>query len=374
MIQLSAGSCVRSLSKESECNRCELVCPTEAIVIQKNPLPSINFSQCVECGVCAAVCPSEALVLDNFNTTNFFFDFLEDKENLLSCRKNVPCIAALSVEHIISLAILKKELVFDMGYCDGCSIATQCKAQILKNHEEASYLLEAMQNDARIRLEDRCYEADLQGEEVDRREFLKNINLGTIAKTKHDFENEVKKATDELVAHTLEKTDIALLRQKKIPQRRKLFFTAIKRVEIPSQFHVIDASEVSFTSQKIMDESLCTACQICYRVCPTGALSSDIKNSKIDFDPFLCIKCHICHDVCESDALTLSSSYNIKEFFEPEVQNLISFRVRRCNECNMIFSTNNEDTLCYRCKAEEEEARILWGIPLEKEEQRQDDE
>ena len=111
-----------------------------------------------------------------------------------------------------------------------------------------------------------------------------------------------------------------------------------------------------------MDEESCTACQMCYRVCPTGALTSDVKNSKIDFDPFLCIKCHICHDVCEPNSITLSPSYNVKEFFEPTVQNLVSFSVKRCDECNVIFSTNSADTLCYRCKAEEEEARELWGI------------
>jgi uncharacterized paraquat-inducible protein A len=66
--------------------------------------------------------------------------------------------------------------------------------------------------------------------------------------------------------------------------------------------------------------------------------------------------------VCEPEAITLSPTYRVKEFFEPEVQNLISFNVRRCNECSMIFSTNSSEKLCYRCKAEDEEARELWGI------------
>ncbi len=363
MLELNAGYCVRSLSTQSTCNNCEVVCPTDAIVVGDNPLPRINFSSCVECGACVGVCPSEALTLESFNTTNFFFDFLEDEASVISCRKNVPCIAVLSIEHIISLAILKKELLFDMGYCQNCDIASTCHKQIVQNYEEASYLLEAMlQDDVVIKLENICYKDESAQESVDRREFLRNINLQTIAKTKHSFENEVKKASDELSEHTLKKTDIALLRQKKIPHKRKLFFSAMKRARKPSVFHVVDAREVSFTSQKIMDESVCTACQMCYRVCPSGALSSDIKNSKIDFDPFLCIKCHICHDVCEPNALTLSNAYNVKEFFEPTVQNLISFHVRRCNECNMIFSVNNDDTLCYRCKVEDEEARSLWGI------------
>ncbi len=360
MLKLNAGLCVRSLSVESECNKCELVCPTTAIAIGESNLPAINFSECVTCGACTAICPSEALTLDEFDATNFFFDFVEDKENLLSCRKNVPCISALSVEHIISLAVLKKEIVFDMGYCDGCDISHTCYTQIMKNYEEATYLLEAMENEAVIKLENVCYEDE--SKDSNRRDFLNGVNLLTVAKVKKSFEDEVQKASDELTEHTLEKTDIVLLRKKTIPNRRKIFFTAIKRVEKPSQFHVVDAREVSFTSQKLMDEEACTACQMCYRVCPTGALVSDVKNSKIDFDPFLCIKCHICHDVCEPNAITLADSYNVKEFFEPKVQNLMGFNVRRCDECDAFFSTTTSDRMCYRCKCEEEEARELWGI------------
>ena len=360
LIKLDASRCVRSLSVDSECNKCEVVCPTAAIVVGKNPLPAINFSACVGCGACDAICPNEALSLDNFSPTNFFFDFVEDKDNLISCRKNVPCISALSVETLVSMAVLKKGMVLDMGYCEGCDLAHTCHKQILQNHEEASYLLEAMENEATIELENIAYEEPEQ--DSSRRKFFDALNLQTVAKVKHDFENEVVKASDELTEHTLQKADIALLRKKRITDRRKIFFTAIKRVEKPSQFHIIDANEISFTSQKLMDEEKCTACQMCYRVCPTGALTSDLKNSKIDFDPFMCIKCHICHDVCAPDAITLSSSYDVKEFFEPTVQNLIAFNVRRCDECNVVFSTNSDDKLCYRCKIEEEEARELWGI------------
>jgi formate hydrogenlyase subunit 6/NADH:ubiquinone oxidoreductase subunit I len=361
IIKLDASRCIRSLSVESECNKCDVVCPTNAIVVSEaTPLPAINFSACVACGACDAICPSEALALENFSSTNFFFDFVQSDDNLISCKKNVPCIAALSVESLISIAVLKKELVLDIGYCSECDIASTCYKQIIQNHEEATYILEAMQNSADIKLEDICFEQESKSS--DRRSFLNSLNIKTVGEIKNSFETEVKKASDELVEHTLQKADIALLRKKRITDRRKIFFTAIKRVETPSVFHIVDAQEITFTSQKIMDEDLCTACQMCYRVCPTGALTSDIKNSKIDFDPFLCIKCHICHDVCEVDAISLSTSYNIKEFFEPTVQNLISFNVRRCDECNMVFSTNSDDKLCHRCKIEEQEVKEIWGI------------
>lgn len=362
MIQLKASRCVRLLSKENECNKCEVICPTEAIVIGTNPLPSINFSTCVECGACDGVCPNEALSLDDFSATNFFFSFMEDEDNLISCRKNVPCIAALNIENIISAALLKKEMVFDMGHCDECQIAHKCKPQIEKNYEEASYILKAMESEAHIKVENVKYESKSEAKESNRRDFFSKVNLKNVVKTKMQFEKEIQKATDELVEHTLQKSDIALLKQKRITDRRKLFFTAVKRVEKPLKYHVIEADDLTFTSMKLLDADTCTACQMCYRVCPSGALSSDIKNSKIDFDPFLCIKCHICHDVCEPNAITFSPSYRVKEFFEPEVHNLIKFSVKRCNECNVIFSTNGSEKLCYRCKAEDEEAKELWGI------------
>ena len=360
LIKLDTSRCVRSLSVESECNKCEVVCPTNAIVVGSTPLPSINFSSCVGCGACDGVCPSEALSLDDFNPTNFFFNFLEDESTLISCRKNVPCIAALSIEHLISTAILKKEMVLDVGHCESCEIASTCYKQIKQNYEEATYILEAMENTSTIRLESVSYEQE--DKETDRRGFLNTLNLKTVGKIKSNFEKEVVKASDELTQHSLDNKDIALLKKKRITDRRKLFFTAIKRVEKPSKFHIIDANEISFTSQKIMNEESCTACQMCYRVCPTGALTSDMKNSKIDFDPFMCIKCNICHDVCEPNAITLSSSYNVKEFFEPTLQNLVAFNVRRCDECNVVFSTNGSEKVCSRCNIEEEEAKALWGI------------
>lgn len=363
MIRLNGSRCVRSLAKESICTNCETICPKSAIFIgEGNVLPAINFSLCVECGACDALCPNEAFSFDTYKPNEFFFEYLEDEDNTISCRKNVPCIAAINIENLISLALMKKEVVFDMGYCDECDIAHKCKPQILKLHEEALYLLEAFESSATIKLEDLKYKKDEPKQQSSRREFFAKANLTDVALAKHKFEEEVQKATDELVEHSLSKTDIALLRKKRITDRRKLLFSVLKRVGKPSFFHVLEANELSFTSMKLMDRDSCTACQMCYRVCPTGALTSDIKNSKIDFDPLLCIKCHTCHDVCEPNSLTLSPSYRVTEFFEPNVYNLIKFNVRRCDECNMFFSSNTDDKLCYRCKAEEEEARELWGL------------
>ena len=359
-ITLNPGRCVRQLSLLGTCDACVTACPTQALVATES-VPAVNLASCVGCGSCAGACPTEAIRVDDFSATDFFFALAGDGDNLVSCRKNVPCIAALSVDHLLSLASLKGGLRLDIGHCESCEIAPVCRPQFEARAEEASYLLEAMMSPAEIVFEAAAYEAP-PAAETDRRDFLRAVNLKTLAEGRAKFEREVETATDELIRHQLDAAAIAQLRTKTLPDKRKLLFTALKRAERPAQYHVVDADELTLASQKIMDADKCTACQMCYRICPTGALTSDVKNAKIDFDAMMCVRCRLCHDVCESDALTLSPSFNIKELFEPTQQRLVTFSVRNCDECGNPFSSLHGERVCPRCRVEEEEARTLWGI------------
>lgn len=359
-ITLNPGKCVRSLSLNSICDLCLTHCPTDAIV-RSEGAPAVNQSQCVGCGGCVGGCPTEAIALDGFSTTDFFFAFAADESNLISCQKNVPCISVLSVDHLLALGALKNGIVLDTGHCDGCEIAATCKPAIERHAEEAAYLLEAMEQDAAISLEPVAYVQE-EAPKGDRRDFLRTINLKTLAEGRAKFDREVQTASDELTEHRLDRASIALLRTKQLPDKRKLLFTMLKRIDKPSQYHVVESEALTLCSQKLFDQQKCTACQMCYRVCPTGALSSDVKNAKIDFDAMMCVRCHLCHDVCEPDALTLSPSFNIKEMFEPNQQRLATFTVRNCDECGIPFSSLHGERLCMRCQIEEDEARALWGI------------
>jgi len=360
-LTLDPTKCVRALAKFSECTKCVEICPVDIISVD-NQLPAFNMSQCVGCGGCVSVCPTEAFALDDFNTTNFFFEFVQDEESLLSCKKNVPCIASLSVEHLTSLALLKDELVCDTGHCDGCEIAGKLKPQIDANIEEANYILEAIESQKSVQDRAIAFEPEEIAADDDRRGFFRNITIQNAAKAKQDFDRRVEVESDEELRHEVFTEDIGKLKEKSIPDKRKIFFTALKRAPKPSQYHIVDANELSFTSMKKLNEETCTACQMCYRICPTAALSSDMKNSKIDFDPFLCVKCHLCHDVCEPDSLTLGNTFDLKQFFEPEVKRLATFTIRRCHECDSYFTYRGGEVVCHRCRLEEEEAKELWGI------------
>ncbi len=356
-LQIDLGSCVRVASKYSECTKCADTCPVHAISYNENIL-NLEDS-CIDCGGCIGVCPTEAISLADFNTLDFIFDFLKSDDTLISCKKNIPCLAVLSVENLISLALLgEQESVLDLGHCHSCDIKDPLYQQILQNIQEANATLAALGSDKQINAQEIAYTKETETNQTDnRREFLKRFSLKGAIESKVNFEKELA-AIDQ--RGSLDSSTTAKLREKTLPNKRKLLYMALKRIKKNPQKSIIPAKELSFISQKSIDDS-CDNCSFCYRVCPTGALSSDKKGSKIDFDALSCVKCHLCHDVCQTDSIHLEP-FDTTAIFEPKVQELIAFTMRRCAECGLFFTAFADEEYCIRCSIEEEEAKSLWGI------------
>lgn len=355
-LHLDIASCVRATSKFSECTKCIEACP-DSIQLVDN-LPSFANNTGVEAASCVGVCPTEAFSLSDFSTTEFFFTFLESKVRLISPKINVPCLSVLSVEHLISLALASEEkIILDLSSYDEESILFE---QIDARIEEANFVLSSFcdksletNHVAEVKAK---VETENEEDVSSRRSFLGTASLKGVVKHKMTFDEAVE--ADELKTFALDANIISKIREKNLPDKRKILFTTLKRAGVPDTFEVLPEEDVSFTSQKFVDES-CTNCQICYRICPTGALSSDGKFSLIHFDAMLCVKCRLCHDVCEPDAIQLQSGFEIKEFFEPTQRTLATFNIKRCNECGNNFTYTGGEQTCPRCAVEEEEAMFL---------------
>lgn len=354
-LYFNLSACVRATSKFSECTKCVDACP-ESIQLLDN-LPSFANKTGVEAAACIGVCPTEAFSLSDFSTTEFFFSFLESKIRLISPKLNVPCISVLSVEHLISLALASEEAItLDMSSYDEDSILFE---QIDTRIEEANFVLSSFSSkrlETNMDKKDIAQKADKEESASSRRSFLGSASLKGVVKHKMTFDEAVE--ADELKAFQLDTITIAKIKEKNLPDKRKILFTTLKHAGVPDAFEVLSEEDISFISQKFVDES-CTNCQICYRICPTGALSSDVKFSLINFDAMLCVKCHLCHDVCEPDAIHLQSGFEIKEFFEPLQRTLVKFNIKRCNECGNNFTYTGGEQACPRCSVEEEEAMFL---------------
>jgi len=362
-LHFNVASCVRAMSKFSNCTKCVEACP-ESIQIMDN-LPSFSNSTGVEAAACLGVCPTEAFALSDFSVTEFFFTFLESKVRLISSKINVPCISVLSVEHLISLALASDEpITIDLNdYKEGSYLLEQIENRI----EEANFVLSSfcdkvlntnLDESTRPSLEQtKIDNTELKEEDTSsRRDFLSQASVKGVVKHKKTFDDAVE--AEDLQVFKIDASVIAKMKDKTIPDKRKILFTILKRAGVPEIFEVLPQEDVSFISQKFIDES-CTNCQICYRICPTGALSSNGKFSLINFDAMLCVKCHLCHDACEPDSIHLQSGFEIKEFFEATQRTLATFNIKRCNECGNNFTYTGGEQACPRCRVEEEEAMFL---------------
>jgi len=361
-LHFDVASCVRATSKFSECEKCVLAAP-ESIRIVDN-IPSFKVATGVEAAACLGACPTEAFSLSDFSVTEFFFTFLESKVRLISPNLNVPCISVLSIEHLMSLALASDEpITIDLNfYEEGSHLLELIEDRI----EEANFVLSSFCDkhintnlDGVVCVENQnevVNEKDTE-EVPSRRDFLsKATSIKGVVEQKQAFDDAVD--ADEFQTFELDTAVIAKIKDKRLPDKRKILFTTLKRASVPEAYEVLAEEDVSFVSQKFIDDS-CTNCQICYRICPTGALSSNGKFSVINFDSMLCVKCHLCHDVCEPNSIQLQSGFEIKEFFEPTQRTLATFNIKRCNECGNNFTYTGGEQACPRCKVEEEEAMFL---------------
>ena len=354
-LHFNVAACVRAKSKFSNCTKCLDICP-DSISLEEN-LPSFKKSTGVEAAACVGICPTEAFALSDFSTTEFFFSFLESNIRIISPNINVPCLSVLSVEHLVSLALASQEnITLDLGVYDSDSILFE---HIELCIDEANFILSSFSDkELETNLEKQISSEVLKEDSnvASRRSFLGNATLKGIVKQKQAFDAAVD--ADEIKHFNIDQEVISKIKDKQLTNKRKILLTTLKHVGVPDIFEILPQEEVSFVSQKYVDDN-CTNCQICYRICPTGALSSDAKFSLIHFDAMLCLKCHLCHDACEPDAIHLQKGFEVKEFFEPTQRVLTSFTVKRCNECAGYFTYTGGEVTCPRCLVEEEEAIFL---------------
>ncbi len=355
-VNLNFYDCLHVYYKDSSCRKCVDICPIENTILYENEKIKVNTENCISCGACVGVCPTEAYSLLGFSVKDTFEKFVEDKETLISCRKNVPCGAVFDAQYLISLSLKNEnDIILDIGHCDTCEIG-KLKEQIIQNIDEANYFLEQIGWDYRIKAEDVKFEQDIKQEKNKRREFLKVLGKGTAGLV---FWSLMPKVDFEKVEENRDFKNI--VQEKLLPEKRKVLLEALKEKDIDYSDREVEVDKISFTSDKWIDNYKCTNCSICYNICPTSALKPGEERLKILFEPTLCIKCRICHEVCPEDCLHLTEKLNIKTFLE-EIKVLAEHVMIACEECLVPFSYKGDTTICPRCRQLEDEIRDLLQL------------
>lgn len=361
-LSLDYAACVLTSNKSAGCTKCETICLADVIRIEDNAL-TYTPAECVRCGACQGVCPTESFKIDGFAHENFVADFVADETDLISCKKNIPCLASLNGEYLIALALEKgRDITLDMGHCEGCEIAPSVMDHIEGSLEEANRFLEAFEVPHRIKSEMVAYEATAKKAEegISRRQLFAKLNVKDAVKAKLRFDKEVDSAMREFVGIEDSDYNRNRVRDKQVPFRRSLFISATRGLTGDADA-VLNAEGFSFITDKVIDKTRCTNCALCYHICPTGALVGERLKGKIAFDFLHCVACNSCHDICPEFCLDKETTFTKGMFTQPERKKLATFFMRQCADCGMPYINDGHD-ICSRCRAMDDEARDLVGF------------
>ncbi len=352
-IRLNTDQCLRARYRFSACEACVRACPTNALHLDGSI--ALNAEICAACRACLHVCPTGALD-GNDGAAELFrcITELHQPHHIeLACsqhpapEKGSPdvnvvvrvsgCLAALGPSMYLSVLALGVERVaVRLDACPTCSIGKVC-SEISNTLSIVPRLLASLGIDARVMglsvVPDQADRPvyDAQHPPVSRYALFHMFGAGGPRRTWRALAGE-----DEQSATI------------KLPSReRRRLLAALHHLPLRNVNTPVEG--LSFTRMTADDR--CTACGVCARICPTGALSFTVTEDDdyvLAFSSGACIDCGACSKLCAASSLHRADAI----FADVLASGPIALRagmLRSCTACGARFAAETSSDLCPVC-------------------------
>jgi len=131
----------------------------------------------------------------------------------------------------------------------------------------------------------------------------------------------------------------------RLPRERQHLLTALSKLGQPQDVP-LGLATISIELEK------CTACGLCAKFCPTGAIrfQADEQRFDLDFIPAACIDCNICVKACPTQAVTLTHNTPPGRFIRITATLLIEGDRASCAVCKKLTADHGDGTRCEVCR------------------------
>lgn len=364
-VGLNANACIARHAPVVTCDRCVQGCPRRCLAVSDGALV-LDAMSCSGCGHCAAVCPSGALVIEGFRLpANIAADGVAvvcERMPAASCMAThrIPCLSGLSLNDWLRLALVAGDhalCVPDAAVCSGCANAPRSGMAWTTALAIAQRTMKAagtQETSLRITIavdplpdgntpKGTHREAMVSG----RRSFFSGVSRAVAAAVNEAVSHPARRAESRSSGLGQRKPGSALPGDE---TRELMLKLAHARGEAPPR-------EAFLPTLSATDA--CRAHGACVQVCPTGALqlqrSSGGDTARLLFDAWRCVECGACARLCPEHALNLEAR-DWRTFPHAPTQ-LAAVREKACVRCGALVATDEDDTLCDRCRKTEGLAR-----------------
>jgi len=355
--------CLNRRHKESGCTLC-LACPTGAVTAAGTSV-QVNPEACVGCGLCASVCPTEAFMVGGPALADLVRMAAEWRGRQLeaACPQRsalnetsteadavvrLPCLAWLSPALMVALlANGVTRLWLDDSHCSQCPLGTVNEA-IVRAVRDAEALLEPFGRERAIVL------ASLHRAATATKRHVPVLDARQPTYSRRDLFGALRRAAAQTAVAVMDQalppTPSRSL-EPHLPAQRALLTTALSRLGTAAALPNV-VVDLPLGQVVVGDE--CTACGLCAKLCPTGALGvvQDEKWYTVDFRATRCLgeACRLCRLICPVKAVTMSLRTPLADLLREVPTVMRSGELVPCSGCGAPTARRGDEAVCHACQ------------------------
>lgn len=371
--------CLNRRHHAAGCTRCVIDCLVDAITLVDGA-PALDAETCIRCGLCLHTCPTSVFSQPNPAETQLLAVVAHQPAPaiLLVCpvhstpsQSTAPvdlivqhrrCLAALSIDQVLALSQAGARTVWlDDQPCTSCPLGV-AQAKLYETITSANTLLQAFGRPATLTL---CSTHAAQlSPEPKRRPLLDPGNLPVTRRKLFAALGQALRGSSAPVKATRDdepSLNLARLHQQVPPQRMALQ-QQLQQWEPPATAS-LDVTPLPFADVQI-DPRSCSACGLCARFCPTGALhfTAAAAQFSVTFQPAICMDCPLCTVACPEDAILMGDTLSTAALVATEWQPLVAGRLTQCQQCGVPTAHRPDDQAAVRCYACRQGAGVVQPL------------
>lgn len=358
-------NCTRFRFRYSECRACADACPHDAIALSGEGI-IISEKACQNCGLCLAACPTEALTGRNLPRIDILKRTMKSRAVTFACApsqspgdETVPCLGALDAAVLATLASAGVAVTLaGTHHCADCPHGAVAPRMIARNLEGVGALAHAAGNpkwSAITVAEHDAADAQAPRHDASRRHLFRRF-LGAPA-------SGVAQAASGVEARP-------------VPLKAVRFAPAISTVGRELLQRLFDAAPPADTTPpppalplveglhvaRVEIAAGCTACEVCARACPTGAMQ--IAESGVGwaltFQLSRCVGCGVCVESCQPRVLAFAAATGNLPAAR-EIVTLHALNKQRCARCDRFFISSEPAEICTICRGDDDDFTAIFG-------------